>query len=96
MTIPETILLAIAIGGFLLFLEGVITSIAERLRRRISEKDLKMIVGIVIWALAIVNLKIPSPWPYWAVVVVVAGLLLVLAGLIIFPRREKRRGRRGV
>ena len=95
MTISETILLAIAIGGFLLFIEGAIASItkiiAKILKRPVSEDTPKMIGGIAILALAIVNLKIPSPWPYWAAVVVVAGLLLVLVGLIIFSRREKRR-----
>jgi hypothetical protein len=46
----------IGIGGFLVFIEGAIAFIARRLIRRISEDTLKVIAGIVIYALAIVFL----------------------------------------
>jgi uncharacterized membrane protein SirB2 len=96
MTILETIWIAIAIGGFLLFIEGGITYIA-RLIRCIPEDCLKMIGGIILFTLAIiVNLKNYPPWLYG--VVLGLSLLLILAIVILmnFSKREKRRGKRSV
>jgi hypothetical protein len=95
MTIPEQIWFLIGIGGFLVYLEGAITSIArelsERLTKHISEGDLKMIVGFVILTLAIGCLKINLP--QWVSYAGMGLLLLILAvgSLINLLRRKKRR-----
>jgi len=61
MTISEQLWFLVGIGGFLLIIEGAVTSIARRLMRRISEGNLRVIAGIVIYVLAIVNLlNLPS------------------------------------
>ena len=60
MSVNEQLWFLIGIGGFLLFLEGSVTSIVETiaraLKRNISVGIVKVIVGLVIFILALVYL----------------------------------------
>ena len=56
MTATEQLWFLVAIGGFLLFMEGAISFVARRLIKRISEDNLKVVVGIVIFILALIYL----------------------------------------
>jgi lantibiotic modifying enzyme len=60
MTLTEQIWFLVGIGGFLIFLEGAITRITRLIaiiiKRNVQEDYIKMIVGVIIWLLAIYSL----------------------------------------
>jgi uncharacterized membrane protein YfcA len=65
MTASEQIWFVVGIGGFLVFMEGAITFIvnliAERFKKRIRAEVVRIVVGIVIFVIALVYLfNLPS------------------------------------
>lgn len=92
----EQIWVAVAIGGFVLYMEAVFIGICNLLKRKIPEWLSRAGAGLLLLVLAIVCLKTNLPlWLSnlppclsWAVV---GLLLLVLVGLITPLRRKKRK-----
>jgi len=56
MTVTEQLWFVVGIAGFLLIMEGAITFLARSLARRVPEDILKVIAGLVIFALALIKL----------------------------------------
>lgn len=65
MTVTEQLWFVVGIGGFLVFMEGAISWIvrqfARRFRREISGDIMRVIVGLVLFVLALIRLfTLPS------------------------------------
>lgn len=56
MSASEELWFLIGIGGFLLILEGVISFVARKLIKRIHQDVLKVVVGSLIFVIALVYL----------------------------------------